>query len=228
MTALLQVQEPEPGQGLYWLDISRNDNTIPRSDFSPVYFDAGYDRISSTLYESLPGAKLRAPFISRPSAELHGKGLAVDLLICDGGNDGDLTNKRDFPLCNNVTYITYQSWANASRGYFTSASVQYPLAESNSLNYPSTRSFDLAYLDTGNGVIAVWVNGTYVYSIGDYVYDKGAVPQVSFPFARLASINVPGKSCYLYHQINGTTLAEEQYDFSLRQWLTTYITVPNP
>ena len=107
---------------------------------------------------------------------------------------------------------------------------QYDLAESSSLNDTSISSFDLAYLETDtNGVYAVWVNGTHAYPIGveqGVDDDPKAVPQVSFPFARLASINLSGKSCYLYHQINGTTLAEEQYDFSLRQWLTTYITVP--
>ena len=231
VAALLQVREPEPGQGLYWLDISSNDNSIPRSEFSPVYFDAGNGRIaSSTLREVLPNGKLRAPFISRPSISPNSTGLEVDLLICDGGTDGNSTNEPDFFLCNNVTFITYQSWANASRGYFSHGSMapQFEVAESSGSNDPSTRSFDLAYLETdSNLVYAVWVNGTHAYPIGQDVYDDPkAVPKVSFPFARLASINMFGKLCYLYHQINGTTLAEEQYDFSLQLWFTTYITVP--
>ena len=229
VAALLQVREPKPGQGWYWLDVSRNDNSIPRTDFSPVYFDVGNGRIaSSTLRESIPGAKLHAPFISRPSIRLNPPGLEVDLLVCDSGNNGTLTNNRDLFLCNNVTFITYQSWANASHGYFLHASRQYDLAESSSLGFPSTRGFDLAYLETdSNEVSAVWVNGTHAYPIGQDVYDDPkAVPKASFPFARLASINLFGKTCYLYHQINGTTLAEEQYDFQLHLWLTTYITVP--
>ena len=72
----------------------------------------------------------------------------------------------------------------------------------------------------------VWVNGTEVCLVEGCGYRGNIVPQVSFPFTRLASINVPEKSPYLYHQINETTLAEEQYDFSLHEWLTTYITVP--
>lgn len=125
-----------------------------------------------------------------------------------------------------MTYITYHSWTNTSRGLFI-ASDQYNLSESNRFSYPGIRTFDLAYISTGNSGYAVWVNGTHVSPIGgDFYDDSNAVPRASFPFARLASINLPGKLCYLYHQINGTTLAEEQSDFSLQLWLTTYITVP--
>ena len=199
---------------------------MPRLDFSPVYYDIYGGVASSTLQESLPGAMLRAPFISGPSTLLHGPGLEVDLLVCGGGNDGESPKEREVSLCNNLTYITYQSWTNTSRGLFI-ASDQYNLGESSRLNYPGIRTFDLAYINTGNGGYAVWINGTHVSPIGHEVFDdSNAVPRVSFPFARLASINLPGKLCYLYHQINGTTLAEEQYDFSLQLWLTTYITVP--
>lgn len=228
MATLLQVQEQEPGQGLYWLNISRNDDTIPRSEFSPVYFVTDVDRISSTLHEFLPGANLRAPFFSGPSTHPHGPGLSVDLLVCDGGNGGNSTNESESSLCKNVMYITYQSWANASRGYFAHAIESYSVpVESYSLNYTSNRDFDLVYLNTSDGVLAVWVNGRNVRPVGDFTPYGNAVPQVSFPFSRLSSINMPGSS-YLYHQINETTLAEEQYDFSLHLWLTTYITVPNP
>ena len=229
MRTLLQVQEPVPGQGPYWLDVSRNDDTVPRSDFSPVCFVTDVGRISSTLHEFLPGANLRAPFFSGPSTHPQGPGLSVDLLVCDCGNDGNSTNAQESSLCNDVVYFTYQSWANASRGYFTFGNESYG-TEFYSLNYTGdriVRSLDLAYLITSDGSLAVWVNGTDFNPIGDYEYGKKAVPQVSFPFTRLASINMPGSS-YLYHQINETTLAEEQYDFSLQQWVTTYIPVPNP
>ena len=234
MATLLQVQEPgfAEVQGLYWLDITRKDDSIPRSDFSPVYFDADYSRISSTLHELLPGATLHAPFISGSPTDSNGPGLDVDLLLCNDSNDGNFTNKREFSFCNNVTRIIYHSWTNASRGYFL---VQDDLGEFNSLNLPSTRSFDFAYLNTGASnadVLAVWVNGTKVSPVraDDYFDDYlgNGVPQASFPFTRLASTNSRGESSYLYHQINGTTLAEEQYDFSLHEWVTTTITVPNP
>ena len=111
----------------------------------------------------------------------------------------------------------------------------------------STKAFDLAFLNVGDDTPAVWVNGTKLWSFrrydgrydgqydgrydgqydGRYDVNRDVVPHTSFPFTRLASINVPEKSSYLYHQINETILAEEQYDLSLHEWLTTYITVPN-
>ena len=227
MAALLQVQEPKPGLGLYWLDISRKDDSMPRLDFSPVYFDVDNVRVSSTLHESLPGAKLRAPFISEWSTYLFGSGLKVDLFFCNGGNDENFTQKREISLCDNVTYITYQSWTNVSRGYFINDPRQYDFTEFKSHNYPSTRSFDFAFINSGKATFAVWVNGTNVYPVEDDSDGRPVLPQTSFPFTRLASINVPeNSSSYLYHQINETTLAEEQYDDSLHEWLTFYIPVP--
>ena len=92
VAALLQVPEPEPGHGLYWLDISSSVNSIPRSDFSPVYFHTDSGLVaSSTLREVLPGGKLRAPFTSRSSISPNPSGPEVDLFVCDGGTDGNLT-----------------------------------------------------------------------------------------------------------------------------------------
>lgn len=53
------------------------------------------------------------------------------------------------------------------------------------------------------------------------------MPDNTFPFSRLATVTSTDASVtYLYHQMNGTTLAEEQFDGSLGIWLpTAYITV---
>ena len=50
---------------------------------------------------------------------------------------------------------------------------------------------------------------------------------ISFPLTRLASVNSADKSTtFLYHQINGTTFAEEQWDESLKFWVATeYLTL---
>jgi len=64
---------------------------------------------------------------------------------------------------------------------------------------------------------------------GNPIIDSHPMPENAFPFSRLASItSTDGSATYLYHQMNGTTLAEEQYDASLNIWLpTVYITVSN-
>ena len=69
---------------------------------------------------------------------------------------------------------------------------------------------------------AMWINGTHPIAVGDV-----PVPNNSFPFTRLASINSADQSAtFLYHQINGTTLAEEQWDDLEEVWIATvYITV---
>lgn len=83
---------------------------------------------------------------------------------------------------------------------------------------------------------AIFVNNTKPTSI--FYYEDGerpstgafnyAEPNSSFPFSRLASVTLADKSAsFLYHQINETTFAEEQWVASLADWLPpSYFTVP--
>ena len=84
--------------------------------------------------------------------------------------------------------------------------------------YNPIQQSDVAVFGTENNI---WINGTQPVTSG------GAPPNISFPFTRLASVNSADQSMtFLYHQINGTTLAEEQWDNSERIWLPSqYITV---
>ena len=44
-------------------------------------------------------------------------------------------------------------------------------------------------------------------------------PKNTFPFARLASAStLDNQTTYLYHQMNGTTFAEEAYDAFVGEW----------
>ena len=56
------------------------------------------------------------------------------------------------------------------------------------------------------------------------------VPRNTFPFARLASAStLDNQTTYLYHQMNGTTFAEESYEVSVGEWSEpTYIHVTPP
>ena len=74
-----------------------------------------------------------------------------------------------------------------------------------------------------NQVYGIWINGTQpALAAGQFV-----TPDNTFPFTRLASVASADQSVtFLYHQINGTTLAEEQYDASQNTWLPSeYISV---
>ena len=65
----------------------------------------------------------------------------------------------------------------------------------------------------------VWVNGSRLARI------QGQQPteissDIIFPFATLASVTLADQSTtFLYHQINGTTFAEEQWDYAEEAWL---------
>ena len=56
------------------------------------------------------------------------------------------------------------------------------------------------------------------------------LPKHTFPFTRLASAStLDNRTTFLYHQMNGTTFAEEAYDASVGEWSEpTYINVTPP
>lgn len=71
---------------------------------------------------------------------------------------------------------------------------------------------------------AIWINGTQPkieHVIGF------PTPDSTFPFTRLAGVTLADYSfAFLYHQINGTTFAEEQWDEEAGEWgVPQYITV---
>ncbi|CAF9932696.1 hypothetical protein IMSHALPRED_008956 [Imshaugia aleurites] len=96
---------------------------------------------------------------------------------------------------------------------------------SNNQNYSSVRQSDIAAFNTG---YAIWINGTQPVAITAELGPPPGTPNNSFPFARLASVTVQ-TTTFLYHQIDGTTFAEEQWDSTEGAWLRSEnITVSNP
>ena len=264
MAALLQVQQLCPiintaisdcfvdcpsHFGSYWLDVTRINHSIPRSDFSPVDYNSSYTPyphqlidgsviVSSTLHESRPGAKFNPPFATGASFFEKEPGLSAGLLIWYDGTQNSRFLLDSPSFCNNVAYTTYQSWTNESYGFFEARmqNLFTTLQHGNLANslyqkriHTLTMTMISITIDNGLGTFAVWINGTKPSVLGyNGINSDSVAPNVSFPFKRLASITSPGqKSSCLYHQINGTTVAEEHYDSSLTQWLSTYITLPN-
>ena len=66
----------------------------------------------------------------------------------------------------------------------------------------------------------IWINGTNPIILQGF--GSPPLPDNVFPFARLAwTTSADNSFTYLYHQINGTTLAEEQWSQSLSSWTAT-------
>lgn len=99
-----------------------------------------------------------------------------------------------------------------------------PLTFSTSnMDLDSLRQSDILMI--GASSTLVWVDDARLIAGDADGESLGALPDNPFPFARLASISI-GDFTYLYHQINETTFAEEQYDSTLGRWLEpAYITV---
>ena len=93
-----------------------------------------------------------------------------------------------------------------------------------SKDYVSIHQSDIALFGQEYGL---WINGTQPALIPTVSTQNAALPSNHFPFRRLASVTPSdGSATYLYHQINGTTFAEEQWDDSFQSWVgTEYISV---
>ena len=92
------------------------------------------------------------------------------------------------------------------------------------------RQSDIAVFGSDSLKYLIWINGTRPAIIATPVYEgeqEATTPDNVFPFARLASVtSADQSSTFLYHQINGTTLAEEEWDALSNAWLpSVYITV---
>ena len=111
---------------------------------------------------------------------------------------------------------------------YTAAENQW-IADSKPIN--GYNDSDLVFISSGQ--FSVWVNGSRLAVLPHLASGEvGLSHQLKafFPFKRLASATSSDHSAsYLYHQINGTTIAEEMWDALTNQWLpSSYITVPNP
>lgn len=86
--------------------------------------------------------------------------------------------------------------------------------------YTSRLQSDIAFFGPE---VAIWINGTQPITTEAGI----KTPRNTFPFARLASaILADASSSFLYHQMNSTTIAEEQWDGTIEDWVSTeYITI---
>ena len=94
---------------------------------------------------------------------------------------------------------------------------------STSGNYSSIRQSDVVLFGS---FYAMWINGTQPISFSNT--QSAVLPDNTLPFTRLASASLADQSVtFLYHQMNGTTIAEEQWDASLgARTPTVYIPCP--
>ena len=116
VTALLKIRQPctsdprfcgpEVG-GLNWLDISKNNKSVPQS---------GFLGFSSTLYESSPESIFSTPFASALSDPVNGSDLNIQLLIC--ASNLQPMEKVEISRCNSMASVGYTSWTNTSHGEF--------------------------------------------------------------------------------------------------------------
>ena len=227
-----------------WIDItSQESKALPKEFHNPPGFDSS-NSSSRTLYEADPNGiyEFNTPFLSAPWSD----GFVGAMFY----TPFNLTLSYASPVAGNGFYYAgYKTSLNGSGDFDVSPIGEHfasPYTERSfceitfildfigppkdyvSCDYVSCKQSDIAVF--GNqSYSAIWINGTQSALITAFS-PKPTLPSNEFPFKRLASVtSTDGSITYLYHQMNGTTFAEEQWDDTMQIWLPTeYITVSYP
>ncbi|KAM0799383.1 hypothetical protein BDR22DRAFT_910741 [Usnea florida] len=197
VSALLNYQ-------MQWADItSQRSRSLP-NEFKQSVSNGD----STTLYESpLTNATLSVPFISTANLSQLSQPKAIGALFYSPNAS--------------IVEVIYD--VNASGPGIFSGSPQCELGGNESGNSNAIHRSDIASFGT---YFFLWINGTQPVqgSTGDPGGpEPPSGPNSLFPFARLASAT-SSSTTFLYHQMNGTTFAEEQWsDLAFAWGVTEYI-----
>ncbi len=247
ISALLRRGDPlrEDAQ---WIDITSQGSESLPDEFRntpsfnvPTLYTNGRSR---TLYESDTDATFNTPFRSGASfpSVLFYDPTCAGISSCTAigaiglenysSSNATLDNGGSPEVAASFVYTTYtigfSGPGNFSSGMhraslyvdcdLTSAVVVFQ----SSGTYASMYRSDIAGFGTNSSGL-IWINGTRPTFIALNPESGVGGPTIDnvFPFARLASVNSADQSStFLYHQINGTTLAEEEWDASSNAWLS--------
>lgn len=222
-----------------WVDItSQESKALPKEFHNAPGFNSS-NTLSRTLYEAdkFGEYEYNTPFLSLPYSD-----GSVGAIFYTPFN---LSLSYASPVAGNDFYrASYTTSLNGSGDFDVGPAGEHyasPYTERSfceitfildstgpSKDYVSCKQSDIAVF--GNqSYSAIWINGTQSALILSYSLET-TLPSNEFPFKRLASVtSTDGSTTYLYHQMNGTTFAEEQWDDTTRIWLRTeYITVSYP
>lgn len=222
LTVIAENQNDGPYLLDQWIDITSQESKALPNEFrnapgfnysDALYTHSGYGNatFSHTLYEADPIAVYSTPFCSAPNTF----GVSVAWFY----------SPFNLPL-NAITPLAGDSFFAASYMVGLNGSGNFSLTEYTppSKDYASIHQSDIAAFGIQSGI---WINGTQPALIQTEYDESTTLPSNEFPFTRLASVTLTdGSATYLYHQMNGTTFAEEQWDDTLRAWVRPeYITV---
>lgn len=132
-----------------------------------------------------------------------------------------------------IAYPTSLTLANAYPASSTATSpVPAPTGTSAAYNETLLGDVDIAQVFVNNAdsqsytLFGFWVNGTDLAAYTTKNIGLSTQPQSKFPFSRLAGTTVGNSSdVYLYHQINGTSIAEDLYNLDGGFFTTTYFEI---
>lgn len=185
-----------------------------------------WEDVSKNLTSTSPGAILSAPF-TISTLELGGDAHQACLFRDASGADAGY---RQLLAQYNVTTSSFERYTS----YLDEIGSETAEADNADLfGIPSDVDIVLANIYNTTGVViqrtgpyGMVVNNSRLSTFRTELGGPRTGPQTEFPYARLATTTpINSTTFYLYHQMNGTHIAEEAYDFTVGAWTTVYVEI---
>ena len=182
--------------------------------------------VTENLTSSFPGAAFSAPF-TITTIELGGDTRLATLCRDASGRDQDYTQLFSQFNSSDNTFAKYESkleqvdpkYGEADNADLVGISLDVDVALANVYN---TTGLDIS----STGPYGMVVNNSRLKLFRTEFNGPSTSPLTEFPFARLTTTTpVNSTTFYLYHQMNGTHIAEESYDISIGAWTTVYVEI---
>lgn len=185
--------------------------------------------VTENLTSSFPSATFSGPF-TITTIELGGDARLATL--CRDASARDQSFTQLFSQFNNSdnSFARYESrleevdpkYGEADNADLVGISLDVDVALANVYN---TTGLDIS----STGPYGMVVNNSRLALFRTEFNGPSTGPSTEFPFARLTtSTPVNSTTFYLYHQMNGTHIAEESYDISIGAWTTIYVEIESP
>ncbi|KAL8741917.1 MAG: hypothetical protein Q9190_005527 [Brigantiaea leucoxantha] len=168
-----------------------------------------WEDMSTNIYNGLPEVQYNAPF---SCSESDGDGFYKEWLLTfvdtAAGTNG--VGAESYGVITRL-FIEVTNSSDLRVKPF-----EHTLGLSNVLLDRAIERSDLAVIGE---TFAVWVNDSKPVFVEFENFEPAPIPNASFPYTRLAAVS--GDSTFLYHQLDGSTFAEEQWIVTHNLWLDT-------
>ena len=178
--------------------------------------------VTDNLMASYGNASFTSPFATT-TVDLGEEDARVAILARDAnGAQADYAQLFAQLYSSNATFEEYKTLPRSSSNDVDLVGIPFDNHDFIIANVYNTSTINSAT----TGPYGMVVNNSKLTMFGTKYFGPRTGPETDFPFTRLATTTPMNSTIfYLYHQMNGTFIAEDSFDIAIGAWETTYIEI---